>query len=131
MCIFSIISSLFICNSILFSRFWIIFTIIILNYFSGRRLNSSSFGWFGGFLSCYFICYIFLCLFILFSLWCLGLSFFAEGSFIFPLNCGIYSLWVGLDQWLVRFPCWGNLCVLVMKRGLVCLKGNAVFSSDF
>ena len=36
-CIFSIlVSRLFICNSILFSRFQIIFTIIILNYFSGR-----------------------------------------------------------------------------------------------
>ena len=33
-CIFSIlVSSLFICNSILFSRFWIIFTITILNSF--------------------------------------------------------------------------------------------------
>ena len=35
--IFSIlVSRLFICNFILFSRFWIIFTIIILNPFSGR-----------------------------------------------------------------------------------------------
>ena len=34
-CIFSIlVSRLFICNSILFSKFWIIFTIIILNSFS-------------------------------------------------------------------------------------------------
>ena len=40
--IFSIlVSGLVIFNSILFSRFWIIFTIIILNYFSGRPLSLS------------------------------------------------------------------------------------------
>ena len=43
-CIFSIfVSRLFICNSILFSRFWIIFTIIMLNSFSGKLPISSSF----------------------------------------------------------------------------------------
>ena len=48
-CIFSIlVSRLF--NSILFSRFWIIFTIIILNSFSGRLPISSSLVWFGGHL---------------------------------------------------------------------------------
>ena len=47
-CIFSIlVSSLFICNSIMFSRFWIVFTIIILNSFPGR-LPIPSFVWFGG-----------------------------------------------------------------------------------
>ena len=56
-CIFSIlVSGPFICNSILFSRFWIIFTIIILNSFSGRLPISSSFVWFGGHLSCSFTC---------------------------------------------------------------------------
>ena len=41
-CIFSIlVSRLFICNSILFSRFWIIFIIIVLNSFSGRFPISS------------------------------------------------------------------------------------------
>ena len=54
-CIFSIlVSRLFICNSILFLRFWIIFTIIIRNSFSGRFPISSSFVWFGGHLSCSF-----------------------------------------------------------------------------
>ena len=56
-CIFSIlVSSLFICNSILFSSFWIIFSIIILSSFSGRLPISSSFVWFGGHLSCSFTC---------------------------------------------------------------------------
>ena len=40
--IFSILSRLFICHSISFPRFWIIF-IIILTYFSGRFPVSSSF----------------------------------------------------------------------------------------
>ena len=54
-CIFSIlVSSLFILNSILFARFWIIYTIIILNSFSGRLLISFCFIWFGGHLSCSF-----------------------------------------------------------------------------
>ena len=43
-CIFSVlVSRLFICDSILFSRFWIIFTIIIQNSLSGRFPISSSF----------------------------------------------------------------------------------------
>ena len=46
--IFSVlVSGLFISNSTLFSRFWIIFTVIILNYFSGRLPISSSLVWFG------------------------------------------------------------------------------------
>ena len=53
-CIYSIlVSRIFICDSILFSRFWIIFTIIIWNS-SGRFLISSSFVWFRGSLSCSF-----------------------------------------------------------------------------
>ena len=43
-CIFSVlVSRLFICNSNLFSRFWIIFTVIIWNSLSGRFPISSSF----------------------------------------------------------------------------------------
>ena len=56
-CIFSIyVSILFIHNSILFSRFWITFTIIIMNSFPGIL----SFVYFGGFLSCSFTCWIYL-----------------------------------------------------------------------
>ena len=48
-CIFSVlVSRLFFCDSILFSRFWIIFTIIIWNSLSGRFPISSSLVWFGG-----------------------------------------------------------------------------------
>ena len=56
-CIFSIlVLRLFICDSILFSRFWIIFTSIILNSLSGRFPISSSFVLFGGHLLCSFTC---------------------------------------------------------------------------
>ena len=61
--------------SILFPRFWIIFTIIPLNSFSGRLPISSSFACSGGFLPCSFICCVFLCLLILLNLVCLGSPF--------------------------------------------------------
>ena len=114
-CIFSIlVSNLFICNSILFSRFWIIFTIKFLNSFSDRLPISFSFVWFRGRLSCYFTYWIFLCLFILFNWLCLG----------WPLCmlkvCSSSLLWrllsvggIGLVPWqgfLARGAC---VCVLV------------------
>ena len=61
--------------SILFPRFWIIFTIITLNFFSGRLPISSSFVWSGGFLPCSLINCVFLCLLILLNLLCLGSPF--------------------------------------------------------
>ena len=67
-----LVSWLFIFDSIFISRFWIIFTIIIWNTLSGRFPISSSFVWFGGYLSCSFTCWVFLCLFILFILLSLG-----------------------------------------------------------
>jgi len=77
-CIFSVlVSRLFICDSILFSR--LIFTIIIRNSLWGRFPISSSFVWFGGHLSCSFTCWIFLCLFILF-----GTSGFLGLGWLFP-----------------------------------------------
>ena len=62
--------------SILFSRFLIIFTIIILNSFSSSLPISSSFIWISVFLVCSFICVVFLCLFIIFlNLLCLRSPF--------------------------------------------------------
>jgi len=87
-CMLSIlVSGLFICNSILFSRFGVIFTIIILNSFSGRLPVASSFVWFSVLLSCPFTCWIFLCLFNLFRLLCL------EWSFCMLEVCGPSLLW--------------------------------------
>ena len=52
--------------SILFSRFLIIFTIIVLNSFSGSLPISSLFTRTSVFLVCSFSCIIFLCLFVIF-----------------------------------------------------------------
>ena len=52
---------------ILFLRLWNFFTVIILNYFSSSFLISSLFIWSCEFLPCFFICPIFLCLFLFFS----------------------------------------------------------------
>ena len=51
--------------SILFSMFLIIFSIIILNYFSHSLLISSSFIWTSVLLVCFFIGAVILCLFII------------------------------------------------------------------
>ena len=96
--IFSIlVSRLFIYDSILFSRFWIISTIIFRNSLSGRFSVSSSFVWFGGHLSCSFTCWVFLCLFILFILLCLG------WPFCILAVCGVL--------FLVEFPHCGWGCI--------------------
>ena len=80
-CIFSIlVSRLFICDSILISRFWLNFTIIIRNSLSDRFPIFSSVVWFGGHLSYSFTCWVFLCLFILFKLLSLGCPFLLGAS---------------------------------------------------
>ena len=132
-CIFSIlVSRLFICNSILFSRFWIIFTIIIRNYLSGTFPISSSFVWFAGHLSCAFTCWVFLCLFILFILLCLGWPFCILAVWS-SLYCGVSSLWVGLDRWLVKVSRLGELASVVcwVELDLCSLECNDVSSSEF
>ena len=106
-------SRLFICNSILFSRFWIIFTIVIQNSLSGKFSISSSLVWFGGHLSCSFTYWVFLCLFILFILLCLGWPFRILAV------CGSSLLWrflavggvgrVAYQGFLVREACVGVL----------------------
>ena len=134
-CIFSIlVSRLFICNSILFSRFWIIFTIIILNSFSGRLPNSSSLVWFSGHLSCSFTCLVFLCLCLFILLNCCvwgGLSVFWK--FVVPFYCGGCSLWVGLDEWLVKVSWLGKLALVFfwVLLDVFSLECNEVSSSQF
>ena len=130
-CIFSIfVSRLFICNSILFSRFWIIFIIIILNSFSGRFPISSSFVWLGGHFSCSFTCWVFLWLFILFRLLCL------EWAFCILEVCGSFLLWrclpLGGVVWLA---CQGFLvreaCVSVLVRGNGFLLSGVQWSAQW
>ena len=116
----------------MFSWFWIILTIIILNSISGRLPISSSFVWFGGHLSCSFTCWIFLCLFILFRLLCL------ECLFCRLEVCGFSLLWsllpvdglglVACQGFLVRGAC---ICVLAGEAGSLSLKCNEVSSIEF
>ena len=109
--------------SILFSRFWIIFTIITLNYFSGRLPISSSFVWSGGFLPCYFLCCVFLCLLIFLNSLCLGSPFrrlqvrSSRCFWCLPPVAKVDS--VGYVGFLVKGT---SACVLVDETGS-CLSG--------
>ena len=48
-----------------------------------------------------------------------------------PLNCGLYSLWVGLDQWLVKISWLGALVPAFwwVELDLFSLECNEVSSS--
>ena len=112
--------------SILFSRFLIIFTIIILNYFSGSLPISSSFIWTSVFLVCSFICVVFLCFFFFFNLFCLWSPFpNLQGK----LNSLLEESWFLTSLWLLPSYGWSSgLCKLPigwhLGWGFVC------FSSD-
>ena len=120
-CIFSIlVSRLFICDSILISGFWIIFTIIFLNSLSGRFPISSSF-----FLVWWtFILFLYL-LSILLSLPLVyiaefGVAFLYSGSVCSSLYCGFLAVggvvWVAFQGFLVREAC---VSVLVSGAGFL------------
>ena len=119
--IFSIlVSRLFICNSILFSRFWIIVMVIIWNSLSGSFPISSSFVWFVGRLSCSLIFWVLLCLFILFILLCLGWSFRFLAVVDFSLLWSFLTVGgvgrVACQGFLLREAC---VCVLVGGSGFL------------
>ena len=131
--IFSIlVFRLFICNSILLSRFWIIFIIIIQNSFSGRFPIFSSFfgllgifhvplpvGYFSAFSSCLECCVLG------------GLSVFWWS--MVPFYCGGFSQWVGLDDWLVKVSWLGSLVLVFwcIELDLFSLECNGLSSSEF
>ena len=130
--IFSVlVSSLFICNSILFSRFWIIFTIIIQNHFQVDSLSPPLLFGFVGIYHVplpaeYFSAFSF-CLDC-----CVWIALSAGWKFIVPLNCGVCSLWVGLDRWLVKVPWLGELVSMLwwLELDLFSLECNEVSSSE-
>ena len=111
------LQAIYLCDSIFISRFWIVFTIIIWNSFSGRFPISSSFVWFGGHFSCSFTFWVFLCLFILFILLSLGCPFciLAVCGVLFIVEfprCGwgcVPPLQVACQGFLVREACVGVL----------------------
>ena len=114
-CIFSTHTSiLFIYASILFLRFWIIFTIITLNSFSGRLPMSSPFVW-----SCWFFTMLLhLLCFSVFS-FCLinvfGVSFPPLARLQVPFTCEVCSPGWGWTSVLWRLPGRGETgaCFLV------------------
>ena len=107
-CIFStLVSSLFICDCILISRFWIIFTSIIQNSLSGRFPISSSLVWWAFILFLYFLG-IPLCLHLVYIAE-FGMAFLYSDSLWSSLYCGVSLLWVGLYGWLVKVSWLGKL----------------------
>jgi len=116
----------------LFSRFWIIFTIIILNSFSGRLPISSSFVWFGGHLSCSLPAEYFFAFSFCFDC-CVWGGLSVCWKFVVPLYCGGSSLWVGLDEWLVKVFWLGMLALVFwwVELDLFSLECNEVSSSKF
>ena len=50
-----------------------------------------------------------------------------------PLNCGVYSLWVGLDQWLAKVSWLGKFVLEFwwVELDLFSLECNKVSSSEF
>ena len=108
-CIFSIlVSRLLTCDSILISRFWIIFTITIQNSFSGRFPISSSFVCFGGLFSCSLTCWVFLSLHLGYIA-AFGVAFLYSGNLWSSLYFAVSSLWMGLYKWLVKVSWLGKL----------------------
>ena len=118
--------------SILFPRFWIIFTIITLNYFSSRLPISSSFVWSGGILPCSFICCVFLCLLILLKLLCLGSPFHRLHVHSSCCVCFLSPVGNVCSVVCVGFLVEGTgACVLWMRLNLVFLVGRTVSSGVF
>ena len=119
-CIFSVlVSRLFFCDSILFSRFWIIFPIIIQNSLSGRFPISSLFVWFDGHLSCSFTCWVFLCLSCLYCCVWGSLSVFwqfVEFSLLWSFLAVGGLVWVTCQGFLFRDSC---VSVLVGEPGFL------------
>ena len=61
-----------------------------------------------------------------------GVAFQYSGSFWSSLYCGVSSLWVGLDRWLVKFS-WLRKLVSVfwwVALDLFSLECNGVFSNE-
>ena len=111
---------------ILLLRLWNIFTVIILNYFSGSLLISSLFIWSCEFLPCFFICPIFLCLYLFIYL-CIYFLTCSIWSLLFPdfrdvslLLFGFCSQWERLFHGLCWFLVRGDL-------SLYCSGGSELF----
>ena len=118
--------------SILFPWFWIIFTIIILNSFSGRLpVPLHLFG-----LVCFYLApssavYFFVLSFCL--IYCVWGLLFAGCRFVVPVVFGVCPQWVSLIQWIVWASWWRRLVPVFwwMRLYLVFLVGRTASSGVF
>ena len=111
--------------------FWIIFTIIILKYFSGRCPSPFLFDFVGfyhvpspyEYFSAFSFCLDF----------CIWGTLSAGWKFVVPFNCGVCSLWVKLDHWLVKVSWLGELVSVFwwVELDLLSLECNEVSSHEF
>ena len=63
---------------------------------------------------------------------CVWVALSAGWKFTVPLNCGVCSLWVGLDWWLVKVPWLGELVPVFwwVQLDLFSLECSEVYSSE-
>jgi len=115
------------CVSLLLPRFWIIFPIFTLNYFSGGLPASSSFVYLVGVTMFLHLLHVSLSFYFVYV--CHLLS--AGWKNIVPLICGVFPPWVGLD--LAKLSWLGGLVLVFLWLELyfVFLKGSAMSSSVF
>ena len=130
-CIFSIhASSLFICASILFPKFWILFSIITLNSCQVDCLFPLHLFGLVGFYhvsssAAYFSVFSF------YLIYCVWDRLSAGWKVVFPLKYGVCPTWLGFDQCLVKVSWLGGLVPVFwwMRLDLVSLKGSAISRS--
>ena len=125
-----LVSRLFICNSISFSTFWIIFTIIIWNSLSGRFPISSSLVWWAFILFLYLLGIPLSLHLVYISVF--GVGFPYSGSLQSSLYYGVSSLWVGLYQWFVKVSWLGKLVSVFwwVELDFFSLECNEVSSNE-
>ena len=63
----------------------------------------------------------------------LGVAFPYSGSLWSSLYCGVFSLWVGLDEWLVKISCLEKLVSVFwwMELGFFSLECTEVSNNEF
>ena len=59
-----------------------------------------------------------------------GVTFLYSGSLWSSLDCGVSSLWVGLDRWLVKVSWLGKLVFLWVELDFFSLECNKVSSNE-
>ena len=116
--------SIYLCLQFL-SKFWSIFTIIILKYFSGKLPIFSSFVWSCEFLPCFFsvACLSVLPFCLIYSVW----DLFFAGCKVIILTCGVCPHWGEL--WCLVKIFHGGVCYLCSGQWSWISRNGSVASS--